>query len=90
MPAGWAFSIWGIIFTLLGAFVGYQALPSSWVPDRNNTLIFEEIGYQFFINMMINCLWLVLFQFNNTLGFVFALIDIIFMLISDWAILLES
>jgi hypothetical protein len=45
MPAGWAFSIWGIIFTLLGVFVGYQALPSSWVPGRNDTLIFEDIGY---------------------------------------------
>jgi benzodiazapine receptor len=27
-PAGYTFSIWGIIYTLLGIFVIYQALPS--------------------------------------------------------------
>jgi hypothetical protein len=27
-PDGWAFSIWGLIYTLLGVFVVYQALPS--------------------------------------------------------------
>ena len=90
MPAGWAFSIWGIIFSLLGVFVGYQALPDAWVPDRNNTLIYSDIGYRFLINMVLNSLWLVFFQFDNAWGFAFALIDIFFMLASDWDILLLS
>ena len=60
-PAGYAFAIWGLIYSLLAVFVVYQALPGDMVPDRNDTLIFETIGYQFFINMIINSAWLVIF-----------------------------
>jgi len=90
MPAGWAFSIWGIIFSLLGVFTVYQALPTSWVPGRNNTLIFEDIGYQFFINMMVLSLWPILFWFNNAAGFAISLVAILFVLSSDWYMLLMS
>ena len=82
-PAGYAFAIWGLIYSLLGTFVVYQALPSDWVPDRNDTLIFEDIGYHFFANMMINSIWLVLFQTNTVWGFVLSLLDIIAMLTSN-------
>merc|ERR1711990_280730 len=75
-PANYAFAIWGLIYTLLMIFVIYQALPDEWVPSRNNTLIFNEIGYQFFINMMVNSVWLVLFQTGKRWGFVLGLIDI--------------
>ena len=63
-PAGYAFAIWGLIYSLLGVFTIYQALPDSVVPDRNNELIFDKIGYMFFANMLINSIWLVLFQTN--------------------------
>jgi len=32
-PAGYVFSIWGIIYILLGVFVVYQALPGQQVKD---------------------------------------------------------
>ena len=40
-PATYAFSIWGLIYSLLGVFTVYQALPDSIVPSRNNELIFD-------------------------------------------------
>ena len=43
-PASYAFSIWGLIYTLMAIFVVYQALPDSWAESRNNELIFKEIG----------------------------------------------
>lgn len=82
-PAGYAFAIWGLIYSLLAVFVVYQALPGDMVPDRNDTLIFETIGYQFFINMIINSAWLVIFQTNTLWGLVVALLDIIAMLASN-------
>jgi hypothetical protein len=60
-PAGYAFSIWGLIYSLLGVFVIYQALPSSWVPDRNDQLIYYDIGWVFPVNMVINAVWLIIF-----------------------------
>ena len=40
-PASYAFSIWGLIYSLIGVFVVYQALPDDWVPDRNDDLIYN-------------------------------------------------
>jgi len=40
-PAGYAFAIWGVIYTLLGVFTVYQALPDDLTPGRNNDLIFN-------------------------------------------------
>jgi len=31
-PAGWAFSIWGVIYTMLAGFVYYQSYPSGVYP----------------------------------------------------------
>lgn len=39
-PAGWAFSIWGIIFLLEGAFSVYQLTPSA----RGSALVQKGIG----------------------------------------------
>ena len=60
-PAGYAFSIWGLIYTLLGVFTVYQALPGSWVPDRNDDLIYNKVSYVFIANMFINGIWLLIF-----------------------------
>lgn len=82
-PAGYAFAIWGLIYSLLGVFTIYQALPDSVVPDRNNDLVFGQINYIFFANMLINSIWLVLFQTNTVWGFALGLIDIIAMLATN-------
>ncbi len=58
-PAGYVFSIWGIIYALLGVFVIYQALPSQKGRDYQN-----KIGWLFALSSLINILWLFLWQYN--------------------------
>jgi benzodiazapine receptor len=57
-PAGYTFAIWGIIYTLLGLFVIYQALPS----DKSKTT--EKIGWFFILSCIANICWLFLWQFE--------------------------
>lgn len=58
-PAGYVFSIWGIIYILLGAFVVYQALPSR--SDRDFT---KKIGWLFVLSSIINIVWIFFWQFE--------------------------
>src|SRR5512135_143140 len=58
-PAGYVFSIWGIIYLLLGAFVIYQALPS-----RSNRVFTEKIGWLFVLSSIINIVWIFFWQFE--------------------------
>ena len=89
-PADYAFSIWGIIYSLLGTFMIYQALPSDWVPDRHDSFIFGDLSYHFAVNMVINGLWLCLFMTDTTWGFALGLVDIIAMLSSNIWILIKA
>ena len=58
-PAGYVFSIWGIIYILLGASVIYQALPS-----RSNRGFTERIGWLFVLSSIINIVWIFFWQFE--------------------------
>ena len=58
-PAGYVFSIWGIIYILLGVFVVYQALPSQQGKDYH-----KKIGWLFVLSSLINIGWLFLWQFE--------------------------
>jgi hypothetical protein len=58
-PAGYVFSIWSIIYILLGAFVIYQALPS-----RSSRGFTEKVGWLFVLSSIINIVWLFLWQFE--------------------------
>ena len=58
-PAGYVFSIWGIIYILLGVFVVYQALPKQQGKDYQN-----KIGWLFVLSSLINIVWLFLWQFE--------------------------
>jgi benzodiazapine receptor len=58
-PAGYVFSIWGIIYILLGVFVVFQALPSQTGKDRQ-----ESIGWLFVLSSLLNIAWLFLWQFE--------------------------
>ena len=90
-PAGYAFSIWGVIYSLLGVFTVYQAIPDVWIGDyRNNELIFDDVGVWFSINMLINSIWLIIFQTGNVWGFLIGLFDIIAMLATDLYIMMRS
>lgn len=58
-PAGYVFSIWGVIYILLGTFVVFQALPSQ--KEKN---YHERIGWLFVFSSLLNIAWLFLWQFE--------------------------
>ena len=58
-PAGYVFSIWGIIYVLLGIFVIFQALPSQ--KEKEYT---KKIGWLFVLSSIINIAWLFLWQYR--------------------------
>lgn len=58
-PAGFTFSIWGVIYLLLLVFVIYQSLPS----QRNNQAI-AGISRLFQINCIANALWIVVWHYD--------------------------
>jgi hypothetical protein len=58
-PAGYVFSIWGVIYILLGIFVIYQALPSQKGKDFR-----RRIGWLFVLNSLLNIVWLFLWQYE--------------------------
>ncbi len=63
-PAGYVFSIWSIIYTLLIVFIAYQARPS-----QVDAEYLGKIGYFYLLNGLINVSWLILFHFavSNTI-----------------------
>ena len=58
-PAGYVFSIWGIIYILLGVFVVFQALPS-----QDGKSYQERIGWLFICASLFNIAWIFLWQFE--------------------------
>jgi benzodiazapine receptor len=58
-PAGYVFSIWGIIYILLGIFVVFQALPSEKGKGYQN-----RIGWLFVLSSLLNIFWLFLWQYE--------------------------
>jgi len=58
-PAGYVFSIWGVIYILLGIFIVFQALPSQEGKDYQ-----KEIGWLFALSSLLNIVWLFLWQFE--------------------------
>jgi len=72
VPAGYVFSIWGLIYLGLIAFAIYQALPS----QRENPAL-RRIGYWFAMSCAVNIVWLFLWHyefFPLTLVFMIALL----------------
>ncbi len=64
-PAGYVFSIWGVIYLALIAFAVYQALPA----QRDNARL-NAIGYWFIISNLFNSAWIFAWhylQFNLSL-----------------------
>ena len=58
-PAGYVFSIWGIIYVLLGIFVVFQALSSEKGKEYH-----EKISWLFVLSSIFNIAWLFLWQFE--------------------------
>jgi len=56
-PAGFTFSIWGVIYALLAAFVIFQFLPRHRQDPFN-----KQVGYFFILSSLFNIVWLFLWQ----------------------------
>ena len=59
VPAGYVFSIWGLIYIGLLAFAVYQALPA----QRENPRL-RKIGYWFLLSCVANSVWIFLWHYN--------------------------
>lgn len=59
VPAGYVFSIWGLIYIGLLAFAFYQALPA----QRENPRL-RKIGYWFALSCLANSVWIFLWHYN--------------------------
>ena len=58
-PAGYVFSIWGLIYFLLAVFIVYQALPS----QKDNPRL-ERLGYLFAISCIFNFFWIIVWHYE--------------------------
>ncbi len=58
-PAPYVFSIWGLIYIGLAAFVVYQALPQY----RENPLV-KAVGILFAVNSLFNVIWLFVWHYQ--------------------------
>jgi benzodiazapine receptor len=59
-PAGYVFSIWGVIYALLLAFVVFQALPS----QRGKPFL-RQISVLFILSSVFNVVWLFLWHYDQ-------------------------
>jgi tryptophan-rich sensory protein len=76
-PANYAFAIWGVIYLLLIMFSVYQALPS----QRQNPNA-RKVGWLFVLSCVLNCTWIVLFQYEQILPSVIVIIIFLLTLIA--------
>jgi len=53
-PAGWVFSIWGVIYLALAVYVIYQARPS-----RRDDRVLDTVGWLFVLSCAFNIAWLI-------------------------------
>jgi len=81
VPAGYVFSIWGVIYLGLIAFIIFQFLPK----NRENEHI-SKIGIWFAVSNMANALWLICFHYKQ---FAFAMGFMLILLVSLIAIFLR-
>jgi len=58
-PAGYVFSIWGVIYILLFIFVVFQALPS-----QKDKAFHRDVGVLFVLSSAFNVIWLFLWQYE--------------------------
>jgi hypothetical protein len=72
-PAGYAFAIWGVIYLMLLAFVGYQWY--AWVKHKDDEYL-RKTGIWFALGNLANGFWIIAWT-NDQIGLSFALILIL-------------
>ena len=75
-PAGYVFSIWGLIYLGLLGFVIYQALPA----QRDNPRL-ERVGYWFVWSCLFNSVWIFLWHYELMLWSVLVMAGLLVSLI---------
>jgi hypothetical protein len=63
-PAGYAFSIWGIIYIGLAAFAVHQS--KGLFNDKKTPAIVSKIGWTFVVSCVANCLWVLAWLYDYT------------------------
>ncbi len=77
VPAGYVFSIWGLIYLVLLGFTVYQALPS----QRQNPLL-RRIGYLYALSCVANVAWLFLWHYELFVWTLLAMFSLLLLLIA--------
>ncbi len=77
VPAGYVFSIWGLIYLALAAFVIYQALPG----QRDNPRL-RRVGYLFALSCVANVAWLFLWHYEVFSLTIIAMVALLLLLIA--------
>ena len=65
-PAGYAFSIWGLIYLLLIGFVLYTGKSLFKAENNDADSFVEKIGWWFIISCIANCAWIVTWLYGFT------------------------
>jgi hypothetical protein len=78
-PAGLTFSIWGVIYLLLGIYVIYQFLRKETSKEKNK--VFDEINKLFIINAILNASWIIAWHYEYVLVSLFIMIGLLISLI---------
>lgn len=63
-PAGYAFSIWGLIYIGLAAFVIYQS--GGLFGKKDTPAIVERVGWLFVVSCLANSLWVIAWLYDYT------------------------
>ena len=77
VPAGYVFSIWGLIYVGLIAYAIYQAMPA----QRDNPRL-QATGYLFVFSCVANIAWIVLWHYEFFLLTLVAMVALLFLLIA--------
>ncbi|KAG2449978.1 hypothetical protein HYH02_000082 [Chlamydomonas schloesseri] len=71
-PAGWAFSIWGVIFALEGLGVVHQVLNSGYREGGWKTNVVLRVGYGWQAGWLFQDLWQIIFVQQSVVGMYFS------------------
>ena len=65
-PAGYAFSIWGLIYLLMFGFVMYTARSLFKAGNHEGDRFVEQIEWWFVVSCIANCVWIVAWLYGYT------------------------
>lgn len=79
-PAGFTFSIWGVIYTALLVYIVFQAGSIFKSKPRDSDAVVEELTPWFLVSCLCNMLWIVLWHYQFILFSVVVMLGILFSL----------